>query len=253
MVWGSWHVHFAFWLRHSCIYWRASSWNSILSCQHASCPSGVYSHAQNNLSIKSIKKLLHNSVCRGMSSCTEVEVKTCGFRALCQEYRDHSESWARHAVRWGSESLEGFAIFASHVLADMMAWANDGIGTWSHIDTDCYSSECRFWDASPASPGFTFEFSSRRSGIFSTPRVSARWRLQTGAESNELADNDFTRRARWFVERHLTPTWLVFMEVSLHVHLKFCSLRCETTAVAFGLLLPLRSTVWILGNTVGDG
>lgn len=53
--------------------------------------------------------------------------------------------------------------------------------------------------------GFTFEFSSRRTGIFNTPRVSARWRLQlgNGSELDGEMDEDFTRRAKWFVERPL--------------------------------------------------
>jgi hypothetical protein len=58
-----------------------------------------------------------------------------------------------------------------------------------------------------APAGFTFEFSSTRYGICSPPRVSARWRLQSGngSEHDGLCDteNGFTRRARWFVERHL--------------------------------------------------
>eukprot|EP00490_Sorites_sp_Unknown_P003535 CAMPEP_0114697830 /NCGR_PEP_ID=MMETSP0191-20121206/74208_1 /TAXON_ID=126664 /ORGANISM="Sorites sp." /LENGTH=108 /DNA_ID=CAMNT_0001997381 /DNA_START=127 /DNA_END=453 /DNA_ORIENTATION=+ len=64
-------------------------------------------------------------------------------------------------------------------------------------------------DVQKAEPGFTFEFSSRRSGIFSTPRVSAKWHLQSGNSGNtdagsseEDADHDFSRRARWFVERY---------------------------------------------------
>lgn len=51
--------------------------------------------------------------------------------------------------------------------------------------------------------GFTFEFSSRRTGIFNTPRVSARWRLQLGGSDLDEMDEDFTRRAKWFVERPL--------------------------------------------------
>eukprot|EP00435_Cladocopium_sp_Y103_P071652 s935_g38.t1 len=61
-------------------------------------------------------------------------------------------------------------------------------------------------DMQKAEPGFTFEFSSTRCGMFSTPRVSARWHLQSGnaSEHDGLCDteNNFTRRARWFVERY---------------------------------------------------
>jgi len=57
-------------------------------------------------------------------------------------------------------------------------------------------------DAQKAEPGFTFEFSSRRTGIFNTPRVSARWRLQLGGSDLDEMDEDFTRRAKWFVERY---------------------------------------------------
>lgn len=61
-------------------------------------------------------------------------------------------------------------------------------------------------DVQKAEPGFTFEFSSTRYGICSPPRVSARWRLQSGngSEHDGLCDteNGFTRRARWFVERY---------------------------------------------------
>ncbi|CAJ1426838.1 unnamed protein product, partial [Effrenium voratum] len=53
-------------------------------------------------------------------------------------------------------------------------------------------------------PGFTFEFSSRRSGLFRHPTVTARWRLP-GAEGFDAGGEDeeeFKRQAAWFVERY---------------------------------------------------
>eukprot|EP00913_Durusdinium_trenchii_P028647 g26867.t1 len=55
-------------------------------------------------------------------------------------------------------------------------------------------------DMKVADPGFTFDFSSRRTGIFSTPGVSAKWQLS--GKSDEDRDEDFTRKAEWFVERY---------------------------------------------------
>mmetsp|Transcript_101954 Transcript_101954/g.243055 ORF Transcript_101954/g.243055 Transcript_101954/m.243055 type:complete len:277 (+) Transcript_101954:56-886(+) len=51
-------------------------------------------------------------------------------------------------------------------------------------------------------PGFSFEFSSRRSGL-RHPTVTARWRLPE-AEGFDAGGNDeeFKRKAAWFVERY---------------------------------------------------